>query len=47
MHRLATIHERDQSTTNQPTMSRHGLLQYAPLAIVSEARKNENVRHTR
>jgi len=35
-HRLATIHERNQPTTNQPTTSRHCLSQYAPLTAVNE-----------
>jgi len=40
MHLLATIHERDWPTTNQPTMSGHGLLQCVPLTTVSEAHNN-------
>jgi len=38
-HCLATIYERDQPTTDQPTTSRHGLSQYAPLTVVSEAQR--------
>ena len=39
MHRLPTIHERDQPKTNQRT-SWHGLSQYAPVIIMSEVHKN-------
>jgi len=39
-HKLSTIHERDEPITKQPTMQRCGLLQYAPLAVVSATHRN-------
>ena len=38
-HHLATVHERDQPMTNQPATSRHALLEYSPLTIVSRHMK--------
>jgi len=38
-HCLATIHERDRPTTNQPTWQ-HCILQYARLTVVSRVHEN-------
>ena len=42
-HKLATIYERDESITNQPTMQRHDLSQYAPLAVLSATHRNSTL----
>ena len=42
-HKLATINERDESITNQPTMQRYDLSQYAPLAVLSATHRNSTL----